>query len=140
MISGHIATTLVAKRHLPQTPWWLLGVSAYALDLAMFGLVAAGVEQLEGQPEATPPSMSTSVIDMTYSHDLLPTLLWTALFAGVLFTVTRRGRLTLICTALFVGHWACDFVSGYGHFLFGSDSTPIGLDLLSPELRRCRRR
>ncbi len=128
MISGHIATTLVAKRHLPEAPWWLLLTSAYGLDLLMFSLVAAGIETMENTSDSAGPTMAGAIIDMTYSHDLLPVLGWTLLAGLVVWAASRSRALVLACTALFFGHWLCDLVSGYGHFVFGPASAAIGTD------------
>jgi len=130
MVSGHIATTFVAKRYLPSAPWWLLLAAAYGLDILMFGLVILGIERMDTHAAHGPgPRMSEAVIDMTYSHDLLPVLGWTLLFGAVVWLGFRNRALVVACMLLFFGHWVCDFFSGYGHFVFGPDSAPLGTDL-----------
>ena len=128
MISGHIATTFVARRYRPQTPWWFLLAGAYGLDVLMFSLVAVGIEKMEAQPGVDGPSMANTIINMTYSHDLLPVLGWTLLTSILVWAASRSRTLTLVWTVLFSGHWLCDLVSGYGHFVFGPESTALGTD------------
>lgn len=127
MILGHAATTLVARRAAPDMPWWLLLVSAFFIDIVMFTLVGLGIETMTptGEPG---PTMANAVVDMTYSHDLIPQLGWTLLVGGIALAVTRRGAFALVAMALTLGHWLGDLVAGYGHFVFGPDSHPIGTD------------
>jgi len=127
MILGHAATTLVAKRIAPETPWRLLFVSAFLIDIAMFALVALGVETMAptGAPGST---LANAVIDMTFSHDLLPQVGWTLLAGAIAVAATQRLTFALVAMALSLGHWLGDLVAGYGHFVFGPDSHPIGTD------------
>lgn len=127
MILGHAATTLVAKRVAPQMPWWLLFVSAFLIDVAMFTFVALGIETME--PTGAPgPTLANTMIDMTFSHDLLPQIGWTLLAGSIAYIVTRRSLFALVSMALSLGHWLGDLVAGYGHFVFGPDSHPLGTD------------
>lgn len=132
MISGHIATTLIAKRIVPKAPWWLLVLASYGNDLLMFALVLFGIERFEA--DLAKGGMEAAIIDMTYSHDLLPTLVWTALFGAAVWLIARNRKLALVCAALFFGHFVCDLFSGFGHFVFGPDSHPIGTDLYHGDL------
>lgn len=127
MILGHAATTLAAKRAAPEMPWWLLFVSAFLIDIAMFIFVALGIETM-APTGAEGPSLATQMIEMTFSHDLIPQIGWT-LFAGIfVFAVTQRRTFALIAMFLSLGHWLGDLIAGYGHFIFGPDSLPIGTD------------
>ncbi|MGX6646563.1 hypothetical protein ACWCOP_01320 [Maricaulaceae bacterium MS644] len=127
MILGHAATTLVAKRVAPEMPWWLLFLSAFLIDIAMFTLVAFGIETMAptGEPG---PTLANAVIDMTFSHDLVPQIGWTLLAGAIAFAATRRGMFAFVAMALSLSHWLGDLVAGYGHFVFGPDSHPLGTD------------
>jgi len=127
LILGHAATTLVAKRAAPQMPWRLLSVSAFLIDIAMFTLVALGIETM-ASTGAPGPSLANAVVEMTFSHDLLPQTGWTLVAGAIAYVVTRRIDFTLIAMALSLGHWLGDLVAGYRHFVFGPDSHPIGTD------------
>lgn len=127
MILGHAATTLVAKRAAPDMPWWLLLVSAFLIDIAMFSFVALGIETME-PTGVEGPSLANNVTEMTFSHDLVPQIGWTLLAGAIAFGVTRRRAFALIAMALSLGHWLGDLVAGYGHHVFGPDSHPIGTD------------
>lgn len=125
MISGHAATTLVAKRAAPDMPWWLLLVSAFLIDIAMFTFVALGIETMT-PTGAEGPSLATQMVDMTFSHDLIPQIGWTLLAGAIAFAVTRRRVFVLTAMALSLGHWLCDLVTGYEHHVFGPESYSLG--------------
>ncbi|MBI1394032.1 MAG: hypothetical protein GC152_14955 [Alphaproteobacteria bacterium] len=127
MILGHAATTLVARRASPEMPWWLLFVSAFLIDIAMFTFVGLGIETME-PTGADGPTLSNATVEMTFSHDLVPQIGWTLLAGLIAFVVARRGLFALIAMALSLGHWLGDLVAGYGHFVFGADSYPLGTD------------
>lgn len=127
MILGHAATTLVGRRVAPEMPWWLLFVSAFLIDIAMFTFVALGIETME-PTGADGPSLATNVTQMTYSHDLVPQIGWVLLAGTIALLVTRRRLFAGVAMALSLGHWLGDLVSGYGHNVFGPDSHSIGTD------------
>lgn len=125
MILGHAATTLVGKRIASEMPWWLLIISAFLIDIAMFTFVALGIETM-APTGADGPTLANAVVEMTFSHDLLPQIGWTLLAGVIAFAVTRRSAFALVAMALTLGHWLGDLVAGYGHFVFGPDSHPLG--------------
>ncbi len=128
MIVGHYATALVAKRQQPRLPLWACLVAAMALDIVMITLVFSGVERLEPASGAS-PKLHEMVIDMTYSHDLLPVALWVLLAVGVAYFATRSVAASLWIGALVGGHLICDLVVGFYHFVFGMDSARVGFGL-----------
>jgi len=128
MLVGHLATTLVAKREVPLAPWWLLIMAAFLIDIIMFILVGLGIEQMKPVPNTGGPIMSSAIVDMTYSHDLLPQFFWVGLAGLLAFVVTGNKKIVLVAMFLALAHWLGDLVSGYGHFVFGLDSTALGTD------------
>ncbi|MEO1642700.1 MAG: hypothetical protein AAFR74_05140 [Pseudomonadota bacterium] len=127
MILGHAATTLVGKRIAPKMPWWLLIISAFLIDFAMFTFVALGIETM-APTGADGPTLSNAIVEMTFSHDLIPQIGWTLFAGAIAFAVTRRRDYMLIAMALTLAHWLGDLIAGYGHFVFGPDSHPLGTD------------
>lgn len=99
MILGHAATTLVAKRAAPDMCWWLLVVSAFLIDIAMFSFVALGIETM-APTGADGPSLATKMTQITFSHDLVPQIGWTLLAGAIAFAVTGRRVFALIAMAL----------------------------------------
>ena len=127
MILGHAATTLVAKRTAPEMPWGLLMASAFLIDIAMFTFVALGMETM-APTGAGRPTMANALVEMTFSHDLIPQIGWTLLAGAIAFAVMRERRFALIAMALTFCHWLGDLVAGYQHFVFGPESHPLGTD------------
>ncbi len=123
MIVGHYAPALIAHQRQPRAPLWLFMVAGSLQDLVWVALGLAGVE-------APRPSslLETSFlnmrVEMTYSHDLLPALLWCAVMAGVGYAITRRGAVAAWCAALVGIHEISDVVAGFQHHVLGP-STPI---------------
>ncbi len=134
MMIGHLATTLVAKRQTPTAPWWLLVVAAFLIDIVMFTLVAMGIEKLAPVPGAAGPTISSAIVDMTYSHDMLPQLFWVSIAGAIAYIFTRNGKFALIAMLLTLAHWLGDLISGYGHFVFGLQSAPLGTDWYHKDL------
>ena len=94
----------------------------------MFTLVGLGIEKMQHPSGAQGPSMASAIIDMTYSHDLLPQFFWVALVAALAYGLTRNGKMVAVAVLLTVGHWLGDLVSGYGQFVFGPESMALGTD------------
>ncbi len=128
MITGHLATAFVAKKQTPDMPWWMLIVSAFLIDIAMFTFIGLGVEQLVLPVVYDGPTMSAAVVELTYSHDLLSQVFWVALAGALFLTLTRKASFAVVAMALTLAHFLGDPISGYGHFVFGPASHPIGTD------------
>jgi len=65
MILGHAATTLIARRAAPEMPWWLLFLSAFLIDIAMFTFVGLSIETME-PTGADGPTLSNVIVEMTF--------------------------------------------------------------------------
>lgn len=94
----------------------------------MFTLVGLGIEKMEHPPGMEEPTMSSAIVDMTYSHDLVPQFFWVTLVAALAYGFTRSGKMLVVAVLLTLGHWLGDLVSGYGHFVYGPASTALGTD------------
>jgi hypothetical protein len=93
----------------------------------MFTFVALGIETMA--PTGTDgPTMANVIVDMTFSHDLIPQIGWTLLAGAIAFAVTRRRVFALTAMALSLGHWLADLVTGYEHHVFGPESYSLGTD------------
>ena len=131
MVVGHYATALVAKERDPKTPLWLLLVAAMLLDFVMSALVLAGIEKMEPDPSRTGPMLTRAIVDMTFSHDIIPVAIWTVIAATFAYAVTSRFAAAFWVAVLVIVHELSDMVSGFGHFILGPDSQPVGLALYS---------
>lgn len=126
MVMGHYATALIpyaydSNRKL--APFWFFLLATQALDFIMVTLVLLGVETIEprGIFEA---SFRHMVVDMTYSHDVAPVLIWTTLFTVIAGVAFKSPRLAIIVLGLTLLHEALDLLVGFEHYWFGHPSSP----------------
>ena len=128
MVAGHFATALLAKQRAPSGHIAFYLVISQLPDLLWFLFHFLG---LEPTTPANPmnATLGTMRAEMTYSHDLLPTLGWllVAVLAGrALFGSWRPGW---AAGALVVVHAVCDALSGHPHYIFGPETAQVGLGL-----------
>jgi hypothetical protein len=129
MVAGHYAMSLVAYERQRQGPLWLFLFAGIFLDLLMIGLVLAGVEVMAPPPGAVRPHFASMVVDMSYSHDVVPVVVWAAAMAAFAYVVTRNRAVALWAAGLVVVHEVADFVSGFSHFIHGPGTAEVGLGL-----------
>ena len=135
MVMGHYATALIpyaydSNRKL--APFWVFLLATQVLDFIMVALVMVGVETVE--PSGIfDTSFRHMVVDMTYSHDIAPALVWSVLLAVVSGVVFKSLRLAAIVLGIIVLHESMDLLVGFEHFWFGipesADATVFGLGL-----------
>ena len=105
MYAGHFAAALALKAREPRAPTWGLLIGVGILDILFGPFVLIGIEQVSLTPGIS-PGFSLDHID--WSHSLVMSLVWSALF-GALFL--RRGRTVAAVMALAVfSHFALDIV------------------------------
>jgi hypothetical protein len=127
MILGHYASALVAKSELPKFPLWILLVFANLADFLWILLGLAGLEA--PHPKSfLDASFANIVVQMTYSHDLIPTLVLSAVVYGAVHFGMRKPKAALWCAGLIILHFQCDLLAGYEHHVFGAQSRSIGLN------------
>jgi hypothetical protein len=129
MIAGHYATALVAYERDRTAPLWLFLLASMLLDFIMAALVLTGVESMRPVPVAGKPQLATFVIEMTYSHDVVPVVGWALAMAAIAFAVTRRRSTALWAAGLVAVHEVADLISGFPHFVLGPDTPRVGLGL-----------
>ena len=128
MLAGHFATALVARQYAPR------GHIAYYLAASQLPDLLWHAFHFTGLEPTTPDNMMAVSLDnmhaqMTYSHDLLPTLGWImlAIIAGrALFGRWRPGWIGGLVVLV---HALADAISGYPHHIFGPDSHQVGFGL-----------
>lgn len=128
MLAGHFTTALIAKQKFPSGTLLYFLIISQLQDLLWFIFHYLGLEPT-GPTDAFDSTLSNMVVDMLYSHDVLPQVFWLAVvfFLGkLLFKSTKIG---LVSMAIVLGHFVLDFFSGHMHHLFGADSMEAGLGL-----------
>jgi membrane-bound metal-dependent hydrolase YbcI (DUF457 family) len=103
MYAGHFAAGLALKAREPRAPTWAVMVGVGLLDLLFPIFVLTGIERVTPTPGVA-PGMSLDFID--WSHSLLMSLVWAALFAALLL---RRGRaVAAVCAIAVFSHFLLD--------------------------------
>ena len=128
MIAGHMTTALIAKQKFPKGALLYFLIISQLQDLLWFTFHYLGFEPTE-PIDAFDATLSNMVVDMLYSHDLLPQLFWLAivfLLGKLLFKSTKIG---LVSVALVSIHFILDFFSGHMHHVFGANTMEAGLGL-----------
>lgn len=117
MITGHFATALVPCARDRSLPLFALLLSSQAQDfLIPIDVLRSGQRDL-------------ARLEMTFSHDLLPTLVTALVVALFLQFAFRRRKVALVGAALVLLHEACDLLSGFAHNVLGPGTPRFGLDL-----------
>ncbi len=129
MVIGHYATALVAKKHAPSAPLWFLLIASILLDILLVAFVLSGIEVMEPGPDTGKSIFESTIINATYSHDLVPVLGWCALAGLAGLAITRDWRIGLWGVALVAVHEICDLISGFPHYIMGPETKEIGLGL-----------
>ena len=117
MITGHYATVLVPYAHDRKLPLFVLLLVSQVQDF----LIPLDI-RLSGQRDFR-------LLEMTYSHDVVPALLMAAVIGLALQAVYRDRKVSLIGVALVLFHEVCDLLSGFAHNILGPGTQRLGLDL-----------
>ena len=128
MLAGHFTTALIAKQKFPKGNLLYFLIISQLQDFLWFTFHYLSLEPTN-PTDAFDASLSNMVVDMLYSHDLLPQLFWLVivfLLGRFLFKSTKIG---LVSASLVTIHFILDFFSGHMHHLFGADSMDAGLGL-----------
>jgi len=105
MYAGHFAAGLAIKARVPQAPTAALLVGVSLLDLLFGPFVLLGIERIHATP-GQPPGFSLDYID--WSHSLLMSLIWAALFAALFL---KHGRVVVLAIAFAVfSHFLLDLL------------------------------
>ncbi|MBS9770616.1 MAG: hypothetical protein J7F05_09080 [Trichodesmium erythraeum GBRTRLIN201] len=128
MLAGHFSTALVAHQKFPKGTLLYFLIASQLQDLLWFTFHYLGLEPT-GPSDVFNATLRDMTVDMLYSHDLIPQLIWVFiifLIGKILFKNTKVG---LVGAALVVGHFVLDFFSGHPHHIFGEETHQVGLGL-----------
>jgi hypothetical protein len=110
MLVGHLAVGFLAKRSEPTLSLGTALLAPILSDLVLFVLVIVGLERIEFGTGAGAAAYLRA-IDISYSHSLLMTVVWSALLAGAFYLWRRTARAALMLAAGVLSHWLLDVVS-----------------------------
>ncbi len=128
MLAGHFTTALIAKQKFPKGTLLYFLIISQLQDFLWFLFHYLGLEPTNPS-DAFNATLSNMMVDMVYSHDLLPQLFWLLLvflIGKFLFKSTKIGLVSLVLVS---SHFILDFFSGHMHHIFGADTIEAGLGL-----------
>ncbi len=133
MLAGHYSTALIAYQKFPKGTLLYFLIASQLQDLLWFIFHYLGLETT-GPSDVFNATLSNMTVNMLYSHDLIPQILWLFiifLFGKLVFKDTKIG---LIGAALLMGHFILDFFSGHPHHIFGEETHAVGLGLYASNI------
>lgn len=128
MLAGHFTTALIAKQKFPKVALLYFLIISQLQDFLWFTFQNLGLEPTE-PIDAFDATLSNMVVDMLYSHDVIPQLFWLAIVFVIGKLVFKSTQIGLVSMALVFVHFVLDFFSGHMHHLFGADTMEAGLGL-----------
>lgn len=130
MFIGHAALAFAARPALPRQSLGTLLAAVYLLDLIWPLLLLAGIEVVRIHPGDT-RFTPLEFVHYPWTHSLLATLFWGALFALVVLRGKERtGTAFFWLAGLVASHWVLDFLSHRPDLpLVPGSSTMVGLGL-----------
>ncbi len=129
MLAGHFSTALIAHQKFPYKGALLFFLIVSQLqDLLWLSFHYLGLEPTIPADVLNVTLMSITV-DMVYSHDLFPQIIWMALTFITGRLLFKQNNIAIAGTLLVLGHYLLDLLSGYPHHVFGANTHEIGLGL-----------
>jgi hypothetical protein len=128
MLAGHFTTALIAKQKFQKGTLLYFLIISQLQDFLWFLFHYLGIEPTNPS-DAFDATLSNMAVDMVYSHDVFPLLLWLVVafvLGKLLFKSTQIG---LVSVALVGTHFILDFFSGHMHHIFGAETMGAGLGL-----------
>ena len=110
MFIGHFAVGFASKRAAPRASLGVLMAAPLFLDLLWPIFLIAGVESVRIDPGNT-AFTPLDLHDYPWSHSLVTSLAWSAVFAAAFWAATRYGRGSFVLAVGVFSHWVLDFVT-----------------------------
>ncbi len=134
MLAGHFVTALIAHQKIPGKGAMIFFLIASQLqDLLWLSFHYLGLEPTS-PADLLNVTLVSLTVDMVYSHDLLPQLVWMALTFIVGRLVFKRNDIAVAGALLVFGHFLLDLISGYPHHVFGEHTHQVGLGLYNTDV------
>ena len=129
MFIGHWAPALAAAALSPKAPrLGVLFIAAELVDWAFFGLLLLGAEQMRFTPGISVMS-PMDLYHMPYTHSLLGSAVFAAVFGGLLWFLTRKSAAALIGAAVVLSHWFLDLLVHVPDLTLAGSPPKLGLGL-----------
>lgn len=128
MLAGHFTTALIANQKFPKASLLYFLIISQLQDFLWFVFHYLGLEPTN-PGDAFDASLINMSVDMVYSHDLLPLLVWLIIgftLGKLLFKSTQIGLVSMVLVLI---HFVLDFFSGHIHHVFGAETMELGFGL-----------
>src|SRR4051794_35208641 len=109
MFIGHFALAFALKRAAPKTNLGWLIASVEFLDLIWPILVLVGVERVQVEPGNT-VFTPLNFVSYPYSHSLIAAIIWSILFGGVYYAISKYRTGALVVAGGVLSHWFLDLI------------------------------
>jgi len=126
MLAGHYATALIAYQKFPKGTLLYFLIASQLQDMLWFTFHYLGLERTTPN-DVFDTTVSNMAVNMLYSHDLVPLLVWLLIIFLIGKFVFKSNTIGLVGSALVLGHFVLDFFSGHPHHIFGLDTGTVGL-------------
>jgi membrane-bound metal-dependent hydrolase YbcI (DUF457 family) len=127
---GHFAVGFASKRAAPRASLGALMAAPLFLDLLWPIFLIAGIESVRIEPNSANPFLRLDLHDFPWSHSLVTSLAWSAIFAAAFWAATRYGRGAFVLAVGVFSHWVLDFVTHRPDLpLYPNSPTSVGLGL-----------
>src|SRR3954464_11633718 len=127
MFIGHFAVGFAAKKWAPKTSLVTLLISGQFLDMLWPVFLILGLESVRIDPGNT-VFTPLDLHDYPWSHSLVTSLAWSAVFAAAFWAATRYGRGSFVLAIGVFSHWVLDFVTHRPDMpLYPGSATSLGL-------------
>lgn len=132
MFIGHFAVGFASKRWAPRTNLAVLLAAPLLLDAIWPVLILTGLEHARLVPDAN-PFLRLSLDDYPWSHSLLMSLVWSALFGGAVWRLSRDRAAGWVVAAGVLSHWLLDWMTHRPDMPLFPGSARYGLGLWTSE-------
>ena len=129
MFLGHYAVGLAAKKIDRRPSLGTMLMAAQFIDLLWPIFLILGIEKVEIDPGNT-VFTPLNFIHYPYSHSLLATFCWAALFGTVYYFITKNKEGATLLSLLVISHWLLDYFTHRPDLpLVFSEGWKVGLGL-----------
>jgi hypothetical protein len=109
MFIGHFAPALIAAARPRAAGLGTLFVAAQLVDIGFAVLLVPGIEAMRIVPGITAMN-PMDLHHMPYTHSLLGTLVWAALFGAIVWLATKRKEAAIGAALVVASHWFVDLL------------------------------
>ena len=129
MFIGHFAPAFIAAAVSPRSPkLGVLFVAAQLVDWAFFSFALVGIEAMRIDPAAS-VMVPFDLYDMPLTHSLAGTLVFAAVFAGVVTVWQRNADAGLLAGLVVLSHWLLDWLVHVPDLTLAGEPPKYGLGL-----------